>query len=215
MKKTISIVLTLLTLTMTLQANEISQKLAEGKGRHRLFNSSIELKEIPKTLASFLALRNKIATTPEGGYAIFAIAMLTYEKNRQLAQKFFTIALDRKNLARSSSGWYKNFKPRSSSLYYIRMLRRNKCLGKALIAGTDHKKAYQLPAAPHKLIFSQLTVINNKKVSLYAMMTSGNMPRPLRLEKNNRGFWKASGISSLFVGLAKTPRYGNTADDDL
>lgn len=215
MKKMISIVLTVFTLTLTLQANEISQKIAEGRGRHRLFNSVIELTEIPTTLKSFIALRNRIAKTPEGGYAIFVIAMLTYEKNRKLAQKFFTIALDRKKLNRSSLGWYKKFKPNSSIRYHIKMLRKNKCLGNALIVGTDHKKAYQLPAAPYKLVFSQLTVRNNKKVSLYAMTTSGNMPRPLSLKKNNRGIWKAAGISSLFVGLSKTPIYGNTTDDDL
>jgi len=214
MKKITALILTLLTLTLTLQANEISQKINAGRGRYRLFNSFIELAEIPTTLDNFITLRNKIATTPEGGYAIFIIAMITQDSNPTLAKKFFTIALDRKCLSRSSSGWYKNFKPNSSTMYHMNRIKRIKCLGKAFIVGTDYKKGYKLPTAPHKIIFKQITVINNKKVKLYAMMTSGNMPRPLAMKKNNRGIWKAYGFSSLFVGLSRTP-LAEEIDDDL
>ena len=60
---------------------------------------------------------------------------------------------------------------------------------------------------------NQLTFRKDTDVSLYAFTTSGNFPRPLTLKKNNRGIWKVTNVSSLFVGVSKLP--AKKVDDDI
>lgn len=202
-------------LTGSIWAGEISNKLQQGRGRYRLQSAEIELQGLPQSVDEFLKLRKQIATTPQGGYALFVIAMLTYEKNPELAKKFFVIAVDRSKLRRSGSGWYRGYKVGSSLTYHLRRLKRQPWLPKVYFAGTKQSNGYALPSPPVKIRFRQLTVYRDNDVSLYAFTTSGNRARPIRLKKNNRGYWKAYSFSSLFVGVSRPPQQNSGSDDDI
>lgn len=219
MKKTTALLLVLVLLAGTAAAvtgNEIKTKLESGSpGRFRLQSAAIRIDKLPASVDEFVQLRNRIAVTPEGGYALFVIAMLTWEKNRDLARKFFVIALDRGQLHRSGSPWHRGYAPGSSLTYHLNRLQRQPWLPKIFFTGTTPANGYKLPDPPLEIRFRQLTVYKAGDVSLYAFTTSGNMARPIRLKKNNRGYWKAWSFSSLFVGVARPPQNNAGSDDDI
>jgi hypothetical protein len=63
------------------------------------------------------------------------------------------------------------------------------------------------------LRFNQLNVDKTDEVRLYVACSGGNLPRPLGLRKNDKGIWKITSLSSLFVGPSKMP--GTKVKDEL
>jgi hypothetical protein len=175
------------------------------------FSETVAIDYIPENLDQFLTLRDEIATTPEGGAVIFIIAMILYNQDQEMGLQAFTIALDRDQL--SEGNVYKGFKPYSSWYYFFGQLEYFEYLGRVYIDGTDYSDAYALPDSPYSFVFTSKQETGENTVKLFVQTTSGNMPRPLSLVVNNRGLWKVSEASSLFVGVSKTPP--DNTDDDL
>ena len=171
---------------------------------------TVSITSIPTSVKEFIKLRNEISTTRGGAGALFVVAMIIYTKNHELGMKCFTLALDRSRLSQSKAV-YKGFSPGSSFRYYIKRLNRKPYIPYAYIQGTSYKNGYKLPAAPYKIKYIQHKY-QKKKVLIFT--TSGNMPRPIGLRKNNRGYYKTYGASSLFLGLSKNPQK-KMQDDDL
>lgn len=185
------------------------------KGRYLLKDETIEISAFPKNLAEFVALRDQISDNPKGGVVMMIAAMKIYAEDENLGIQLFTIALDRSQLIRSvSKPNYKKFIPSTQATYFIRQIATHPYLFGIYIQGTKTKNAYALPSKPPYVFrFAQATVSGNDKITLYVATTSGNRPRPVTLKRNNRGVWKAVGISSLFVGPMKVPP--RQVDDDL
>lgn len=174
---------------------------------------SITLPSIPDSVASFKAMRNELAKTPKGGAAMFIAAMIKYSQNKEMGIKFFTLIFDRYYIGNARRGpSVRGYAPNRAARSYIRYLRAKPYLGKVYIQGTNHRNAYKLPSAPYKITFNQIRK-GRRAVTLYVNTTSGNLARPIKLKKNNRGIWKAYGVSSLFVGVRHVPR--RVQDDDL
>jgi hypothetical protein len=172
---------------------------------------TVTVDSIPGNIDQFLALRDEIAATPEGGAAVFIIAMILYNEDKDLGLQAFTIALDREQL--SEGNVYKGFKPYSSWYNFFEQLGYAEYLGRVYIDGTDYSDAYTLPDKPYRFVFTGRQETGENRVKVFVQTTSGNMPRPLSLVKNNRGIWKVWEASSLFVGVSKIPPDNN--DDDL
>lgn len=174
-------------------------------------NTSVTIDEIPTSLDDFLSLRDEYATTPEGGAVIFILAMMLYVENEEIGLAAFTIALDRDQL--SSGNAYSNFQPGRSWYYFFDQLVGREYLPNVYVDGTDYSNGYQLNDNPYSFTFTDSQIISENNVRVYVQTTSGNMPRPINLIRNNRGIWKVSEASSLFVGASRTPQLN--IDDDL
>lgn len=179
-----------------------------------LFAQDISIEEIPTDLDQFLELRDEIAQTPQGGAAMFVVSMLLYEQDPELGMKAFTISLDRQKLYKDNNG-YKGYMPDRTfqnnvkSYFAPRMY-----IGRSYILGTSPEKGYRLAESPHNMQFS--TNIHSEQpdgsMRVFIKSSGADSPRPVTLKKNNRGIWKVSNYSSLFMGM-RSPKAD--IDDDL
>ncbi|WP_028973720.1 DUF6935 domain-containing protein [Spirochaeta cellobiosiphila] len=173
----------------------------------------VEIPGIPTNLDSFLALRDRLSLSPEGGASMFIVSMVMYTQNQNLGQEAFTISLDRFNLVTDPSG-YKGYSP--SQTFMLRAknyLEPRPYIAFSYLMGTSPESRYVLPKKPYKIMYSTnaYSYISDTEVKLFVHSTGSETPRPIVLKKNNRGLWKVKS-HSLFLGvLAPT----ELVDDDL
>ena len=84
----------------------------------------ITVEKLPKTTEEFVALRDQLAKTPEGGAVIFVLAMQAFTEDENRGTEYLTLALDRSKLEPSSRG-YKGFKPDRGMNYFFPKLADN------------------------------------------------------------------------------------------
>lgn len=174
----------------------------------------ISFDTIPSTMEKFLALRNTIANTPEGGAAIFAAALVMYSRDNQLGLQALTIALDRSNLS-TATDVYKGYTPNSSAMYHItNNLKPRPYLARSYVMGTSPANKYAIPAGSVRIGVSRnaYSTQPNGDIKVFVDCSGADSPRPIILRENNRGLWKAVNYSSLFVGIRKPIEQ---IDDDL
>jgi hypothetical protein len=174
----------------------------------------VELGKLPKTMDEFIALRNELAETPEGGAAVFVAATVVYSKNADLGTDMFTVALDRSRL-RESAGGYKGFAPAGAFMSYPEQYIQSKpYIARSYITGTSPENGYTLPSPPLTVRVSRnkYSEQGNGDVKVFVQCSGADSPRPVTLRKNNRGIWKAVNVNSLFVGIRPPVE---TIDDDL
>ncbi|MCR9143002.1 MAG: hypothetical protein NXI24_12180 [bacterium] len=163
---------------------------------------SIEIEALPDDPKSFVELRNELAGTPEGGAAIFILAMMKFVEDPEVGEKFMTIALDRGNLKKSAKG-YKGYRPGNSLQYHLNRLRKLTHLPASYVAGTSPQNGYAA-AAPYRFEFSRnkYSEIKPTRIKVFVACSGASSPRPVTLRRNDRGVWKVAEASSLFVGVA-------------
>lgn len=174
----------------------------------------LQIPSIPSDLDAFLELRDDLAQTPQGGAAIFVTAMLMYEQDKELGLQAFTIALDRNLLSKNQSG-YKGFVPKRSFQSNLRSyFAPRSYIGRSYVKGTSPEKGYTLPDAPYRMQLS--TNIHSEQsdgsMRVFIKSSGADSPRPVTLKQNNRGLWKVTNYSSLFMGMR---RPALDIDDDL
>ncbi len=162
----------------------------------------ISIQSMPTTAEEFIALRNTLSSTPEGGAAMFMVALITYVDNYELGKVFFTIALDQSAL--STGSVYKGYAPGGSIQYHLDRFKdpRRKRTPYAYIKGTSPDKQY---AASLPYVFSiaqnKYSVQSDGSIKVYVDCTGASYPRPIRMTKNDKGLWKASEFSSMFLDV--------------
>ncbi len=151
----------------------------------------VKISPLPATLDAFLALRQQLAVTEQGGAAVFIAALLVHARNPELGRQCLTIALDRKLLVQASDSWYKGFKPSAAVMYHLDALRRMPFLPGIYIQGTTPAGGYALPGGELLVRWKGWPRnVPERPQKVFLFSTGGNMPRPLSLQKNNRGSGK-------------------------
>ncbi len=164
----------------------------------------IRIDPIPETVDAFLVLRNRLATTPEGGAAIFLTALLGYTRDKALGRKFLTIALDRSELDRGDD--YKGFSPGRGFEYHLGRFKPH--WPWAYLKGARKENGYKV-APPYVVVVSRNRFSGDEasgRVKVFVHV-AGARPRPVTMRRNAKGLWKASLVSSFFLGspLPKEP----------
>ncbi|MBN2351628.1 MAG: hypothetical protein JXD23_03590 [Spirochaetales bacterium] len=163
----------------------------------------VTVKAIPATMEDLVKLRDGVAKTPEGGAAVFLIAMIMYGGDNGLGLQAFTLALDMSELVPGKV--YKGYSPRSTWDGYWEQVRRYSYLGRIYAKGTVPGDEYALPAGPVTFTVTEVRPQADGSVKVFAATTSGNWPRPFTVRKNDKGIWKVKEASSLFAGPADLP----------
>lgn len=175
----------------------------------------VEVGEIPNDVEAFLALRNRLATTPEGGAAVFAVALVCLTRDEELGRAALTIAIDRSQLSEGAKG-YKGFQPSNMELQSFKeRIAAKPYVALSYLAGTAPEAGYALPVGPLTVKIRNQGLAHERSedtAKLFVHSTGADSPRPLALVKNNRGLWKAKGWSSLTVGVRPPVE---VVDDDL
>lgn len=167
--------------------------------------TSIEIPDIPNSVEEFVALRSEIATTPEGGAALFVVAMMMYTRDKNLGLPAFTIAIKKDQLSKGDA--YKGYAPPTSLNFYLQQLLRKPYIARSYISGTVPANRYQLPAnKPYTIklkaeLFAAQLDGNKNPVKVFIESSGADTPRPVLLRKNDKGYWKAANYNSLFLGV--------------
>ena len=176
-------------------------------------NKEIKLNDMPNSLEEFITLRNRIATTPEGGAAIFIIALKSFADKKDWGEKALVIAVDRYNLIKGNV--YKGFDLSLSVKSFLkRTIAKQPYIPNSYFAGSSPENNYSVKA-PYKLKFftTKYTKAQSSGDKVKLMVEcSGARPRPVVLKKNNKGIYKAYEFSSLYVGVKAV---SVEVDDDL
>lgn len=170
--------------------------------------STVQIQNIPQTIEEFTVLRDSLATTPEGGAAVFVAAMLTCVKNRDLGIQFFTLILEKEKFIHETTHQphVKGYAPNASFMFYVEQLDKQPWIAPSYVQGTSADNGYTLPTLPYTIstLTDKHSVIEEGKwIKIFLECTGRDTARPISMKKNNKGIWKVNEVSSLFVGITK------------
>ncbi len=170
------------------------------------FADEYALEALPASAEEFIALRDRLALTPEGGAVAMLAALMTLPENRELGLVFLTLALDQSNL--SAGNVYKGYKPGSGAMFHIdRLLEPSRARAPySYVLGTDPADGYAA-AAPYRFGISrnQYSVIDERTVKVFVACSGAASARPMTLRRNDKGIWKALEFSSFSLDVAVPP----------
>jgi hypothetical protein len=100
---------------------------------------TVTIKGVPKTVEDFVKLRDKIAKTPEGGAAIFMLALKIYTDDPKLGKQCLVVAADRNSLREGDV--YKGFELLKADMDLIKrqIINKDRKLPNSYIKGSSPK----------------------------------------------------------------------------
>jgi hypothetical protein len=182
----------------------------------------VTIDKIPKTLDEFKAMRDKLASSPQGGIVVYLVGHLIMTANPELGEQCLIIALDKGQLAQAGSGSkavsVEGWVIGSSEKYKLTIstfARSKAYVAKSYVAGTSTAAGYKLPPLPYKYIISRHSYQdadpNIWKGMVNTSCNDGGYV-PIHVKVNSKGVWKVSNSSSFYSGC-KPPVVND--DDDL
>ncbi|MBN2890561.1 MAG: hypothetical protein JXL97_01715 [Bacteroidales bacterium] len=172
---------------------------------------TVTINQQPTTVEEFTKLRDELATTPEGGAAVFLMAYKIFNENESLGEQCLVIAIDRGSLQEGNV--YKGFKLLNGDLSRIKsQLAQNPKLPNSYIKGSTAENDYSVNL-PYIFEFSTNSSSGTEAdgyIKFFVECSGADSPRPLHVMKNNRDIWKAKNWSSVLVGIKK-----KAIDDDI
>lgn len=175
---------------------------------------SVQIPSLPTSIEEFLELRDRVATSPEGGAAMMVVALLAYADGEGLGQECLTCAVARTRLVDGTRG-YKGRQLSNASLQRIRMqINGRDYVPRSYLSGTTPDDSYQVSEAPYAIECLRNVHSGDPasgKCKVFVVSSGADSPRPVTLAVNENGIWKATEWSSLIVGVQ--PPDEETSDD--
>lgn len=174
----------------------------------------VKISSEPNSIDEFVKLRDEIATTPQGGAAMFVLAMRKYQANPKENISYLIVSIDRSRLDESEGAdSYKGFTIANSDKWLVQtQLTKNNYLANSYFKGTSAQNSYATKAPfVVECKKNQYSEIDANTIKIFVKCTGADTPRPITLVKNDKGIWKAKEFSSLLVGIKAPP--ANTKDD--
>lgn len=163
----------------------------------------IAIGPLPATIDDYLAMRDRVARTPEGGAAAFAIALACYARDPAQGLPFVTVAIAMDLLDDDPAG-YKGRRPRRAILQNLKDRLGGKAhIARSYVQGTRFEDGYALPPGDLVVRVKQQrdSLQGADRAKLFVYSTGADTPRPVALARNDKGLWKATEWSSLEVGI--------------
>lgn len=169
---------------------------------------------IPKTVDEFVALRDSLAKTPQGGIAAFLIAGMMLGEDETVGEQALITALASSNLVEAGNQakrpTYKGYMVGTSVGVYLSTSNfgRNRAyVGKSYVQGTTWEASYALPPAPYKLVITKHTMQPTAPDRWKGLSPSScaENAKPYEVVKNDKGIWKIDNPSSFFAGCRPPP----------
>jgi hypothetical protein len=178
-------------------------------------SASVWVDALPVSTEGFVAMRDRMANTPEGGAAVMVMALLAYAEDERLGQQCLAVAIDRQWLEEGPGG-YRGYRLRTPDMRRLHMqIAGGPHIPRSYIRGTNPQNGYRLPEPPYVLDLSSSPYSGDPSsgmVKVFVISSGASNPRPVTVRRNNRGVWKAYEWSSLIMGVV-APAQG--IDDDL
>jgi hypothetical protein len=165
---------------------------------------SVQIPSLPDSIEQFLDLRDRLATTPEGGAAMMVVALLAYAEAEELGEECLTCAVGSSRLVEGTQG-YKGRQLSNASLQRIRtQLLGRAYLPRSYLSGAGPENGYELGGPPYRV-----ECLHNPhsgdaasgRFKVFVVSSGADSPRPVTVAVNDTGIWKAIEWSSLLVGV--------------
>jgi len=170
-----------------------------------LYSETLKIDTLPKNIDEFISLRNEIAKSPEGGAAIMIVALILYSHDENFGKQCLTVAVTQDQLIEGN--YYKGYKLLNSQMSLIEsQIAHQKYIPNSYINGTSPDNNYELPKNNLTLNFTRNKYSGTEQsgsVKVFVLCSGADTARPVRVEKNDKGIWKASEYSTLIVGIKK------------
>ncbi|TGL48595.1 hypothetical protein EHQ55_10085 [Leptospira meyeri] len=158
----------------------------------------------PASIEEFKSLQSSIATTPEGGVAILVLAISLYGKNQELGTKAVTISVLSKNRQKSTKpSAVDGMVLGNGDQYLLGQLDKYKMLSNGYWKGAEPSNGYtaSLPFTVETYTNPYSGDESSGKIKLFVATRGASSFRPVTVEKDSDGLWRAKEMSSLFVGM--------------
>ncbi|EKJ85960.1 hypothetical protein CLV96_2955 [Leptospira meyeri] len=158
----------------------------------------------PASIEEFKSLQSSIATTPEGGVAILVLAISLYGKNQELGTKAVTISVLSKNRQKSTKpSAVDGMVLGNGDQYLLGQLDKYKMLSNGYWKGAEPSNGYtaSLPFTVETYTNPYSGEESTGKIKLFVATRGASSFRPVTVEKDSDGLWRAKEMSSLFVGM--------------
>ncbi len=165
---------------------------------------TVEIGHLPQSIAEFVALRDRIAETPQGGAAVMVVALLIYAEDQVLGEQALTVAVDQERLQEAADG-YRGWQVRKRPLQFVqRQILDSPHIPRSYFLGTSPESGYQLHDPPLRVECRSGPYsgdVDSNTYKIYVTSSGASSARPVTLHRNQRGFWKAYEWSSLLLGV--------------
>jgi hypothetical protein len=178
-----------------------------------MLEHTITLERVPSTLDDFLALRDVHARTPRGAAAMFALALVLYSQDRALGSLCVLVSTRNDLLDDDAQGYKGKRLRRARALDLESRVGSKPHIARSYVQGTAHSAGYVLPPPPWTIRVREQknSVESETRAKMFVWSTGADSPRPISLERNDKGLWKAYEWSSLEVDVRPPAR----ASDEL
>jgi hypothetical protein len=164
----------------------------------------VSVEGLPSSVEAYRALRDRLATAPQGGAAMMIVALLLYSRDAQLGQACLAVAVDRSQLVAGPHG-YRDWQLRNRDLRRIaEQTAAQPYLAQAYVDGATPENGYRLPAPPWTMRFADNPHSGEPASGAYKVFvvcSGADHARPVSMQRNARGLWKAREWSSLLTGI--------------
>lgn len=163
----------------------------------------VAIPTLPLDIDAFIAARDRIAVTPQGGAAMFVLALNAYAQSPRDGEAFLTVML-RSDLLDDDRGGYRNKRPRRARrLDFESRIAAHPEIARSYIEGTTPADGYALKGGPWRVRvrITAHSAESETRAKVFVWSAGADSPRPITLERNANGLWKAAEWSSLEVGV--------------
>ncbi len=176
---------------------------------------TIKIAGLPASIEDFRQQRDLLAGTPHGGAAMMVVALLLFAGGEELGRQCLAVAVERSQLEEGPYG-YRGWQLTARDRNMIKArLEFHPYIPRSYIRSAIPENGYQLPKPPYVIQFSESPDSGRPSSGTYIafVVSSGAAsPRPVTMERDTRGIWKAAEWSSLIMGV-QTPL--SRGEDDL
>jgi hypothetical protein len=172
---------------------------------------SLQIDERPGSVEAFLALRDRLAGTPQGGAALMIVALLLHVEDVELGQSCLALAVDESRLVEGAKG-FDGWQLGNRDLQLVQMqLNGQPYLPQSYVLGATPENGYRLPDGPYRFAFAPNPYSGDPaagEYKVFVVCSGAASPRPVTLRRDERGLWRAREWSSLLVGVQEPPPEG-------
>ncbi|MGE0433024.1 MAG: hypothetical protein AB7K09_12445 [Planctomycetota bacterium] len=159
------------------------------------------LDAMPASEEEFVALRDRMATTPQGAAVCFAVALIIYAENADLGAVAIARMLDRDQL--DNSGDVPMLRAMDTSKLHRYVADAPNAV-RSLLTSATPANSYEIGTGPWTLrTREQRGDVRGDTAKIFVFSTGADTPRPVSMKKNSAGLWKVTEWSSLVVAVRK------------
>ncbi|TGK54358.1 hypothetical protein EHQ16_11200 [Leptospira kanakyensis] len=158
----------------------------------------------PTTIEEFKSLQSSIATTPEGAASMLVLAISLYGKNPDLGTKTMTLSVVSKNRQKSNKpSAVDGMDLGNGDKFLLGQLDKYKMLSNGYWKGAEPSNGYtpSLPLTVETYTNPYSGEESSGRIKLFVATRGASSFRPVTVEKDSDGLWRAKEMSSLFVGM--------------